>query len=85
MKMAEYCIDCVNEIFNTNYKSKHFILSYDTCEKCGRYTKTVVIEKRIFYTRLLTILFFPIIIAVLILALPYYLMKHIVNIINKFK
>ncbi len=80
--MAEYCVDCLNEIFETDYSPKHFILSDDYCEKCGRYTKTVVMEKRYFYRRFLIIPFIPLILVIYILAIPYILMKHIMERIN---
>ncbi len=80
--MAEYCVNCVNEIFETNYPEKHFILSYDYCERCGKYTKTVVVEKCYFYSRLLKNIFFPFVIFFYILKFIYLLIKHFVSFVR---
>ena len=50
IKMAEYCLDCLNEIMGTNDSVKKVILSHglDLCENCGEY-KHVVIRYKLRY------------------------------------
>lgn len=41
--MAEFCLDCLNKIMETNYKRRHVVLfsGYDLCEECGEYKRCV--------------------------------------------
>lgn len=43
--MAEFCIDCWNEMNKTNDKEKDYYTTWGLCEGCGE-CKTVVILKK---------------------------------------
>lgn len=51
--MAEFCIDCINEMNESNYAEKDVRLSESTdlCEGCGEYKHVVIAlkEKRTFF------------------------------------
>ena len=48
--MAEFCLECLNEISGTNYSEADFILSRepDFCENCGKMVRVVVKKRRRF-------------------------------------
>lgn len=50
MHMSEYCLDCWNEINETNDPKEKYILSkeLDFCEGCGQW-KPVIVRRRIFF------------------------------------
>ena len=71
--MAEYCLECFNEMNGTDYTEKDYVISDDLelCEGCGEY-KNVVITRRKengFITILRVIL--------RIIFLPYLIYKYI--------
>ena len=41
--MAEFCVDCFNELNGTNIKKYDCVLDYDLCEGCGEIKKTIVV------------------------------------------
>ena len=45
--MAEFCIDCMNEMNDSNYTEKDVCLSEnkDLCEGCGEYKRVVIAIK----------------------------------------
>lgn len=47
IKMAEFCLECFNKVFETNEKESAYILSkdLDLCDYCGEF-KRVVVRKR---------------------------------------
>lgn len=51
--MAEFCIDCVNEMNDSNYTEKSVVLSenIELCEGCGEYKRVVIEikEKKMFF------------------------------------
>ena len=72
--MAEFCLDCWNELNGTDYDESEYIISeeLDLCEGCGEY-KHVIIEKRQeFYM-------FEYIISIIfkLLTMPYLIYKKI--------
>lgn len=82
--MAEFCIDCWNEMLGTNYKQSRFIVSHrpQLCEGCNEYKRCIVVEKRTFFINILKYVFFPIYILLNILyfilrfiMLPYLIIK----------
>ena len=48
--MAEFCLECLNEISGTKYTEADFILSRepDFCENCGKMVRVVVKRRRRF-------------------------------------
>lgn len=46
--MAEFCLDCWNEINETNDPPEKYIISKDLelCEGCGEYKHTIIIERK---------------------------------------
>ena len=42
MNMAEFCLDCFNELHGTNYGDGAVKLDYDLCEGCGEWKLTIV-------------------------------------------
>lgn len=48
--MAEFCLECLNEISGTNYTEADFILSRepDFCENSGKMVRVVVKRRRRF-------------------------------------
>jgi len=55
MKMAEFCVDCWNELNETNDPSETFILSmdYELCEGCGQWKRTIIAPRKHYFLRLL--------------------------------
>ncbi len=51
--MAEFCMECLNKISETNFKEKDFIISKDLdfCEECCQLKHVVVISKQAYYRR----------------------------------
>lgn len=45
--MAEFCLDCWNNINGTNDSKWRYILSWelDLCEECGEYKRLIVMER----------------------------------------
>ena len=46
--MAEFCLDCWNELNETNDSKFRYILSWekDLCEGCGQYKRVIIVERR---------------------------------------
>jgi len=49
--MAEYCLDCFNEMNGTNYTEKKYFLSKDLdfCEGCGKLKRVIVVERKAYF------------------------------------
>ena len=49
--MAEYCLDCWNEINETNDVKEKYIFTkdLDLCEGCGELKNTIIIERKYWY------------------------------------
>lgn len=84
--MAEYCLECWNEINGTDDKPNKFIFSkeLDLCEGCGKWTHVIVLERKYAYQyRFRYILFrYKILYAILfflwrILILPYFVYQYV--------
>lgn len=47
--MAEFCLDCWNQINDTRYTERDLVLSrrQDLCEGCGEYKQVIVRERRL--------------------------------------
>lgn len=45
--MAEFCLDCLNEINETNESRYRYVLSWEKelCEGCKQYKRVVVVER----------------------------------------
>lgn len=83
--MAEFCLDCWNELYHKNDKANKYILSknLDFCEGCGQWKHVVVMEKKYYYKRKFKWLIFPFKIIYMIfyviwriLILPYTLYQY---------
>ena len=61
--MAEFCLECWNELNGTNDSEKEYIMSkdLDLCEGCGEYKRVIVAERKIYYFGILFFLFRPLI------------------------
>ena len=44
--MAEYCLDCFNELLGTKYRKSEVELDVDFCEGCGEWKPCVVSTAR---------------------------------------
>ncbi len=46
--MAEFCLECLNQINDTNDSKWRYVLSWekDLCEECGQYKHVVIVERR---------------------------------------
>ena len=46
--MAEFCLECLNKINETNDSKWRYVLSWekDLCEECGQSKRVVVVERR---------------------------------------
>lgn len=55
MKMAEFCLQCWNEINGTNAPPDRYILSkeLDLCEGCGKWTNVIVAQRKFWTLRML--------------------------------
>ncbi len=51
--MAEFCLECLRELDEINYKEKDFIISkdLDLCEGCGEWKHVVEIARITYYKR----------------------------------
>ena len=59
--MAEFCLDCWNELNGTNDSPRKYVISreLDLCEGCGEYKHVIVRMKRYYYLRTIDILLIP--------------------------
>lgn len=75
--MAEFCVDCINRINNTNYSKRSFIISkdLDLCEGCGELKRVVIARRSIYYARKMRFLVLPFWILLRLLYLPVILIK----------
>ena len=83
--MAEFCLKCWNEINGTNDSPNKYILSHDLeiCEKCGKTTHVIIMERKQYHKNKFRFVIFPlkIVCAILVfllraLALPYLIYKQ---------
>ena len=80
--MAEFCLDCWNEINDSDYKEKDYVLSKELClcEECGEYKHVIIAERKMTSLVIfLCILFLPftIIIGILkFIEMVYYWVKY---------
>lgn len=83
--MAEFCLDCWNELNETNDPPEQYIISkyFTLCEGCGEYKHVILAEHEYFYSDafkyfLLPLEGFCLLIYVLwqILILPYLIYKY---------
>lgn len=83
--MAEFCLKCWNEINGTNDSPNKYILSHDLeiCEKCGKTTHVIIMERKQYHKNKFRFVIFPvkIVFAILVfllraLALPYLIYKQ---------
>lgn len=46
--MAEFCVDCWNEMNNSKEPADNFVLSeyFDLCEGCGEYKKVIITRRK---------------------------------------
>lgn len=80
--MADFCLDCLNKLDNTNHSAKRFILSdyADLCEGCGCYKRIVIMERKYYYLRKFRYVLLPFRIIdflIKVLALPYFIFIRI--------
>lgn len=83
--MAEFCLECWNELNDTEDSQRKYIMSDDVwlCEGCGKWKKVVVVERKIYYLYkfrffIMPIKFIGILLFVLwrLLIFPYLVFKH---------
>ena len=55
MNMAEFCVDCWNELNETNYPPEVYRLSkeFEVCEGCGEWKRTIIACRKHYVLRLL--------------------------------
>ena len=84
--MAEFCLDCWNEMNNCDDSKTKYVLSrhLELCEGCGKLKPIIIMERKTYYTHKLRYLILPIIIAYIIMRfmwrlfiLPYLIFTHI--------
>ena len=80
--MADFCLDCLNKLDNTNHSAKRFILSdyTDLCEGCGCYKTIVTMERKYYYLRKFRYVLLPFRIIdflIRVLELPYFIFIRI--------
>lgn len=53
--MAEFCVECWNELNGTKYSESDFILSedLDLCEGCGELKKVIISEREFTFSALI--------------------------------
>ncbi len=75
--MAEFCLECWNELNGTKDSPKKFIFTKydDLCEGCGKYKPVILIEKKYYYQRKFRFVFLFFQIVWHLLTLPYRLYK----------
>ena len=92
--MAEFCLNCWNELNGTNDPPQKFIMSkdLDLCEGCGKLTHVILAERNYAYSHKFRFVLFPfkILSAVLLtlcklLILPYLIYKHKKNKSNNYR
>jgi len=59
--MAEFCVDCWNELNGTDYPEKKYILTdtYELCEGCADLKRVIVCERKEYYLYKLRYVLFP--------------------------
>lgn len=59
--MAEFCLECLNKINETNDKASKYIISkdLDLCEGCGQWKNVVVMERKYYYLYKFRFFVFP--------------------------
>lgn len=47
-KMAEFCLDCWNELNGTNYSKRKYVVSkdLDLCEGCGEWKHVIICQRK---------------------------------------
>lgn len=82
--MAEFCLDCWNEMNNSNDTESNFIISDDLelCEGCGEYKRVIIREKE---SRFLKYLILPIDIFLLIFDFVILIATAIKHLYHKIK
>lgn len=80
--MAEFCLDCWNEINKTNVDEKKYIISkdLDLCEGCGEWKPVIIMERKAYYIHKFRYFILPLrVICIFIwklLLLPYLVFKY---------
>ena len=59
--MAEFCLECLNRINETQDSPKKYIFSkeLDLCEGCGEWKRVVIVERKYYYLRKLRYFILP--------------------------
>ena len=59
--MAEFCLDCWNEMNKTNTDEKYYIISkdLDLCEGCGKWKHVIIMERKAYYMHKFRYLILP--------------------------
>ena len=76
--MAEFCLDCWNEINETGHSKKKYVLSkkLDLCEGCGELKHVIAMEKKACFILPIKIICY---IIWKVLTLPYLIFKFFVK------
>ena len=53
--MAEFCVSCWNELNETDYPERAYVLSwdYELSEGCGEYKRVIVARRRQYFLRMM--------------------------------
>ncbi len=59
--MAEFCLDCLNRINESNEPARKYIISkdLDLCEGCGEWKHTVIMYRKAYWLHKLRFVIFP--------------------------
>ena len=80
--MAEFCLDCWNKLNGSNDSERKYILSkeLDLCEGCGEFKPIIIMERKLYYMRVLSPFIFVCKVIRGLIILPYsiilYKIKH---------
>lgn len=60
--MAEFCLDCWNDMNETNDPPRKYIISKELsfCEGCGAWKNTIVMERQSYFMRKFRYILFPV-------------------------
>lgn len=77
--MADFCLDCWNEINETNFKKSKYVLSKNLhfCEECNEYKHVIIAERKYYYMRKFKYIILPFRFLFHLILMPYYIIRYI--------
>ncbi len=76
--MAEFCLECWNKINGTNDSERKYVLSKesDLCEGCGEIKPVIIMERKLYYMRILSPFIIVCKVIWRLIILPYSIIRY---------